>query len=401
MTAGFLRVVVDGEERARINSENQISANLTLDEAAEVIEIYGAGDTLLATHLLSFAELRKGNLKQIFELENGKKIALDLAPVFDDYGEVAEINFSVGFDENRKEFFALPIFGKAKNVFSNLFTQPFLKPALSFGLIILALLFGWFVFRNLPTEKEQIVQNPPTENQNIQIKTPESLPKKDENDAEQKNDLSAPKDLKTPNAVLPKQEEKAVEENERKPKQEIKKQTVPKKEPVVETPKKELLAVDKNKRRREEPESDKDRILRLPIRETNVKIPGNNRDDVRSDKKFRGKPLNEIKTIYIEITGDDILGKQIAERMTSEINSFGRFEIVADKEKADAALKIYVRHESDVDEPEEKMVTGIVRLVNSEGFVVYPNRRGVSGWKYVGEFGKLPNRIAGDLNAAK
>ena len=54
MTAGFLRVVVDGIERVQIDLAEAGSAKFDLDEAAELIEIYAVGnssETLLATHL--------------------------------------------------------------------------------------------------------------------------------------------------------------------------------------------------------------------------------------------------------------------------------------------------------------------------------------------------------------
>jgi hypothetical protein len=112
--------------------------------------------------------------------------------------------------------------------------------------------------------------------------------------------------------------------------------------------------------------------------------------------------LGEIKLIYFDISGDAVLGKKIAERISNEIQKAGAFTVTEDREQADAALKIYVRHESDGDEPEDASAAAIVRLVNAEGFVVYPDRRRVSGWKYVGTVGKLPLRIAQDfLRAAK
>jgi hypothetical protein len=395
MTTGFLRVVVDGAERAQIDAEKNISANLTLDESAEFIEIYDERETLLANHLLSFGELQKGKQTQVFQLENGKKITFDLAPVLDSYGEVSEINFAVGYE---KQEVRENVFGKINAFFATLIAQPFLKPALSFGLIILILVFGWLILRN-SNKHNEVVVNPSDQNQNIVINKPENLP---ENKNEQSNEnSSAPKNS---NNALPKKEE-TEKPGEKKPKLETEKEETPRKKIVVENPSKELLATNTNKHKNSETKSDDDKILRLPIRETNQKNPEFRRmpeENTRNtEKRLVGKRLNEIKKIYIEVTGDVILGKQIAEQISNEIRSAGRFEITNDKESADAALKLYIRHESDVDTPEEKIVTAVVRLVNAEGFVVYPNRRKISGWKYVGEIARLPKRIADDLNKAK
>lgn len=390
MTAGFLRVVVDGEELAQIDAEKNISANLTLDESAEFIEIYDDRKTLLANHLLSFSELQKGKQKQIFQLENGKKITFELAPIFDSYGEISEINFAIGFE---KQEVRESVFGKINAFFANLFAKPFLKPALSFGLIILFFVFGWLILRNPKTN--EIVTNPTEQNQNVVIITPENLP---ENNNERSNEnSSAPKNAKESNVDSPKKE-KIEKPLEKKPKREIEKEETPKQEIVVENQPKELIVVNNRKENKTNLKSDK--ILRLPIRETQ-EFPQRNNTRTTNLEKTSGKSLSEIRRIFVEISGDDILGKQIAEQISNEIKSAGKFEITNDKESADAALKIYVRHESDVDAPEEKIVTAIVRLVNAEGFVVYPNERKISGWKYVGEIRRLPKRIAGDLNKAR
>jgi hypothetical protein len=145
-------------------------------------------------------------------------------------------------------------------------------------------------------------------------------------------------------------------------------------------------------------ETDDNGVLRLPIRERNYRDIGESRN---LQSKKNGLSLNEIRQVYFEITGDDILGKQVADQVADELGRSGRFTVTTDKESADAALKLYVRHESDTDEPDEKTVAVIVRLVNAKGFVVYPNRKGISGWKYVDTIRKLPLRVAADLVNAK
>ncbi len=144
--------------------------------------------------------------------------------------------------------------------------------------------------------------------------------------------------------------------------------------------------------------TDANGILRVPIRE-NKDFPEKKINPSRdiTKKRFPGKSLNEIKQIYIEVSGDEVLSRQIREQISAELQKTTGFAIVDNKEQADAALKVYVRHESDGDEPEDKSVTLIVRLVNARGFVIYPNLKRVSGWKYVGVISKLPPRIAQDL----
>lgn len=396
LTAGFLCVAVDGAEYARINLNETDSARMNLDESAELIEVYGDNETLLATHLLSFAQLKNGNQSQSVIIEGGQKITFDFAPEFDESGEISQINLAVGYAETawRKRFAAA--LRRAGFAASNVFGQPVLKPVLAFGLIILAVGFGWFILRN-SGEKEELVIAPP-QNQTNEIKTPELLP------AEEKKEIvdndASPKNLKETIQTFPEKIEKSESAANQKTRRQNKPPVLPKKEILPENTPKQLQAVNNEKRRRQETGTDKEEILRLPIREKND-FPQQNITRRGSLRKNAGKSLNEIKQIYIEITGDEILGAQIAGQISDRLGKSGRFVVTDDKEQADAALKIYIRHESDVDEPEEKMVTAIVRLVNVKGFVVYPNRKGISGWKYIGEIAKLPARIAQDLTTAR
>ncbi len=396
MTAGFLRVVVDGAEQARINLDESSAVKFDLDAAAELIEVRVVekeGETVLATHLLSFDELEKGNQIQTVLLEGGQKVSFNLAPAKDEYGEITGLNCGVEYAETAWEKrFALAL-RRTKFAFANVLNQPnrVLKPALTFGLILLAMAFGWFVFHNFSGQKEEFVKTPTPQNQNNEIKLPEFLPKEEKELAEEN-----PKDPKESNQIQPKQIEKPETAANRKPKRETKREVAPKKEFAVEPAQKELANNNTNPRKNE---IDENGILRLPIRENNRSFP-NEKIVTRGNQKNRGKSFNEIKKIYIEITGDGILGAQIAEQISNELGKSGRFSIT-DKEQADAALKIYIRHESDVDNPQEKMVTALVRLVNAQGFVVYPNLKRISGWKYVGEIAKLPARIAQDLKVKK
>jgi hypothetical protein len=396
--ANLLRVVVDGESRAEINLIETPKVDFNLGNEAELIEIRAfenGEDLILATYLLNFGDLEKGNFLQEFVLENGQKISFDLKPSFDEFGEVSSINCAVEFFEKSQE---MPIALVSREKFSLVTYLQNLgwifKPAMTLGLILLLFGFGWFVFQKLSERENEFVQNPPETNQNNEIIIPQVLPKEkmpeEKEETEKESNSSDLLKKRGQNSIN--QNLKDAPKEKQNPKIEQKKKS--KKEVLIITPQRELQA--ENRRHNQENGTDKEGILRLSIRETND-FPRRNITRHGNLQKNPGKSLNEIKQIFIEISGDEILGKQIAEKISGDIQNSGRFVITTDKEIADAALKIYVRHESDVDAPEEKMVTAIVRLVNAEGFVVYPNRKGISGWKYVGEIGKLPKRIAGDL----
>ncbi len=391
-SANLLRVVIDGEERKQINLQETHETNFDLGIEAELIEIRsfsGNEDLILATHLLNFGELGKGAQNLEFSLENGQKISFDLKPVFDKYGEVSIVNCAVEVFEKEESIAAISekeSFSLA-NYLQNL--SWIFKPAMAFSLILLIFGFGWFVFQKLSENQNNYVENSPETNQNNEIIVPQVLPV---------NEKDAPENESNSNILPENRRQNPANENlkdtpteNQNPK--IERKIQPKRKITIIPQPPELQA--ENNKKKPESNTDKDGILRLPIRETNDFAKPNKTRPVITNK-IVGKPLNEIKKIFIEISGDEILGQKIAAEIAAEINKLGRFSIT-DKENADAALKIYVRHEADVDAPEEKMVTAIVRLVNEEGFIVYPNQKRISGWKYVGEIGKLPARITADL----
>jgi hypothetical protein len=380
VNAGFLRVVADNVAIGNVYpGEAELSFDLGSD--AELIEIYGDGETLLATHLLNFDALSNGEQKHSIELAGKQKVTLHFLPFLDEFGEVAEVNASVGYVENAKSF-GSAIRGAIAAV-EDLFGSSILKPALTFGLMVLVLTVGWLIFRSLE-QKPEYAGSYESENVNSEVNSSEPQPTPEENRIFA---TSTPEDeSKDSNRSVPKPDERV---NDRPRKNDVKR-----KAPSTEPRQREFVAQDDLPKN----ETDDNGVLRLPIRERNYRDIGESRN---LQSKRNGLSLNEIKHIYFEITGDEILGKQIAEQVADEIGKSSRFTVTTDKDIADAALKLYVRHESDTDEPDEKTVAVIVRLVNAKGFVVYPNRKGISGWKYVGTIRKLPLRVAADLMNAK
>ena len=114
-----------------------------------------------------------------------------------------------------------------------------------------------------------------------------------------------------------------------------------------------------------------------------------------------GKSLKNIKYIYIEVSGDEKFGRQMGEQLLDKFNADKRFLAVNNKEKADGLLKVSVRREHDNAKDEQTFVTATIRLVNSDGFVVFPNKKKVSAWRYVGKATEIPAQLVKDLAANK
>ena len=79
-SAGAIRIMVDGLERARLNPAEQSSISFTVEEDAEIIEVKTTdpgGDLLLATHLLTSFEKDKAIVTSI-RLEGGQDLSLSI-----------------------------------------------------------------------------------------------------------------------------------------------------------------------------------------------------------------------------------------------------------------------------------------------------------------------------------
>lgn len=382
--AGFLRVVADGSHIGQIEAA-VAPGKFELEDGTELIEVYAEDGTLLATHLLNFGDLRKGSLSHAITLEGGQKLSFSTDPTLDEFGEVARVGLSISYEETswQKRFLA---------AVNNFLAVSILKPALSLGVVLLAIVAGWLLLRDseavLRTErKADQPQNSYANN------VPQSSPANSEQFVAngRNEEVNGPRkeELKRPEMA-----------NASKPNRRFEKDELPKlKAPI---PPSQQIANQSPPVRKDE--IDEDGILRLPMRENNQQLPKDFQRgrEVRSGgRPLIGKSLAEVRYVYIEPTGDQVLGKEVAERVATSLSQLTNLSVTSDKEVADAALKLYVRHESDVEDPDEKTVTVIVRLVNAEGFVIYPNRRRVTGWKYVGPIGKLPSRIAADLTRAK
>lgn len=380
--AGFLRVMADGALLGQIETGSANAATFELGGDAELIEIYSTDKTLLATHLLDFDKLRFGRQTETMTLEGGRKITFDLSPVLDEFGEVAEVNFAIRCTETGwRRHFARTL-SSARDGAAGLFSLPVLKPTLALGAVLLAAAVGWSVFRNFGGQPNQYVKRTlPSDSGG-----PANIP----NGPGKEITVVPPNEPGTP-AEMPRREDQGTPQYA---KRETGKTPVSKKPRRYGGPPDEQLATNYNGGG-----TDENGILRVPIRETAVwrVVPNVKR---RVDRKLHGIRLKEANLIYIEYSGDQILGKRIAAEVASGLAG-GPYTVTADKELADAALKLHVRHESDVDDPEEKMVVVLARLVNAKGFVIYPDRKGITGWKYVGTVKKLSSRVAGDLIKAK
>jgi len=368
-SCGVLRVVVDGEEQILFDSRKQKFERFEIDrEFSELIEVYAVEkgrDILLATYLMGGENEFEAN--SIF-LEKGQKISFN----FD------ANTCQVGFEETK---WSRKLSCFWANAGINFKSASILRPALAaFGLLLVCSV-GLIVFQNLSVDNTQTVQRI----SQIDNSIPQILPGRDDSKivAKESNRSMAPitkaksVDNKIPQNLSPEKRPLLAPKqvNRAEPKA-IDTETAPRNFDPVEIA--ENIEVKK--------------FAIVEKREDAVVENTTTRSITES-----GKSLKNIKYIFVEVSGDEKYGRQVGEQLMDKLNASRRFSAVNNRDKADGLLKVSVRREHDNGADENTIVSAIVRLVNADGFVVFPNKRRVSGWKYVGNATKIPDQIVKDL----
>mgnify|MGYP000098976598 CR=1 FL=1 len=355
---------MDGEEKGVFETNRNSFQNFAIDhEFDELVEVYSVEngrDLLVATYMIGGDDEFAPNA--IF-LEEGQKISFS----FD------ENICQVGFAETR---LSRKLAGWWRKNTAELGAVKVLRPAVAAFGILLACLFGFVFIQNSNTESLQVAEQSANSVFEISpIQQPEIAPIQINNPKEfvASNKTTAPKFVT----------EKSLKKETAQPKSVVSIQTK-KQSPILPNASEIAANVEVNK---------------FPIIEKreDSEIGSNATRSINET----GKSLKNIKYIYVEVTGDDKYGRQIGEQLMDKLNQNKRFLAVNNKEKADGLLKVSVRRESDNGKDENAIVSAVVRLVNADGFVVFPSKMKVSAWKYVGNATKIPTQIVKDLGRKK
>jgi len=114
------------------------------------------------------------------------------------------------------------------------------------------------------------------------------------------------------------------------------------------------------------------------------------------DRKAMGKPLKEVRHVHIQLISDNELAKGFSQELRARLA--GGIVTTSSVDDADAALKISVQRASN--KPDETRVIVVVRAVNANGYLLWPDPRRGGSWKYVGQPGNVAQRVASDLSSA-
>lgn len=342
---GLLRVLVDGDECARLNPHEAESVEFDLGDDAELVEvrvIEKSGDVLLATHFLSFDEAEENRASIV--LEGGQKISFQFNPTKNTEGEITGAHCGVVYEETSFLRRAALSWQRFKFAFSSaLDRNSYLKPALAFGLLLLMCAVAALVYLQTRKSKEEIVNKNVPKNEQVVSPSPEEKKKEDV------ANNNAPEKKETP-------QEKPINKTEKNP----------------PAPDNDLVA-----------------IARIPVR-------GDTKLDVKRSTTLPDLKISEVKQIFIQVGGEQ-LSKQMQVEMTKALTASGRFKLSSSKDAADAVLKVSVKRKTQSDK-----VQVTVSVINPRGRVLWPNRKNVTGWQYTGTAAELPARIVKDfLNEAR
>ncbi len=333
-----IRIMVDGEERARLNPSEESSISFSAEEDAEIIEVMTtdlSGDLLLATHLLtSFAEDAHASIR----LEGGQHLSLSITRRAIDVNGSGDLLVKFGYRETSLARTARLWWQRLKRRLSPepnsqsswggaTVSARLILVAAGVIVICLASYLAYVTLRSRQT-------NEPALTSNVQPTPPGP-------------DRSGSEAIVAPAT-------KAPEPSESQPPRQVRSErsTTAKAPATGYTP----------------PATD------APAGDEEVA------GATRSGNALANLELKEVKKIYIDVRGDAAFDA-LRNNMIESLNSSGVVGATTNADEADASLKIVVSQTTAGGQQIE------ARLVNARGTVLWPKGRGTR--RYSGESAKV------------
>lgn len=352
-SAGLLRVLVDGSERARFDLRRDGNIRFPVDEGAEMIEVLtddGNGSLLLAVQLLGseITSDAEHPSRRSIVLEGGQEISFAVAPSKESVGQaVVEIAYR---ETGRIRAASLLLRRLAYRASGRLraerwSTGSILKPAVAFTVIVLLAAILTFYLQSGTT-----------------------TPALEEANTDRAPKVVAPGDSSPslPTGDAPQVVENRISPGSRRGQRSTGpgRQGSPKRvaddaqvaRPGETLPSESTLAEDEATRAL--------RVERIAA------------------------SLSAVKRIHVETTGDEPLSREVAGVLISAFQPTARFIVALNRDDADAVLKASVRRG-----PSKGKALIIARLVNANGEVLWPVTPKGSGEKYLGS----PAAVAGEM----
>ncbi len=365
--AGLMRILVDGNEHARLDLSRSSHARFALDDEAELLEVratVNGDDLLLASHLFAHQaqESRQQKAKASIILEGGQKLTINVAPVNDKEGVLVDVAYSETRALRAASLYLRQLTAKSSASSGNRSWASARVPALVLGFALLMLsAFGIVQFLrsrdssppisetatvNQPGENP-IVENPPPVKDETEIPKVASSPLEASaaNDKDTPRKLTRRKPATATAAVKPENEGNENLPRERQPRLAARQKTQPNENAPIG------------------PE-------RIPTTE-----PKETRGPRSGTEKFATTIL-EVKKIYVELRGDATLSGNVREKLIAKLSAGGRFVAVESKDEADARMRVTVKGVAG----EAGKFSLRAELINADGDIIWTsNRAGEKG----------------------
>lgn len=333
VAVGMLRIMVDGKEHARLGPSRTGAARIEIDNDVELIEvrsIVNGDDLLLASHLFTDRESaihQKADVTSIV-LEGGQKIAITVTPTQDSSKAIVDVAYrETGLF--RLASLYLNRISPSSSVDGQSVTGRW-RPAFVLGLTLLLLsvigVFRFVLNRNSGSSQPETTAINRQVDKPSGVTTPATtmnteVPDKTGNASSSSNTPMGKderRNLESKGTVQPSSIESAntVESKGTEPR-------------LRESRKSESMAgnSEPNETRsstseRNTPESDTTRSV---------------------SNALAVVPLAEVRRIYVEVHGNDVLGTTLRERTIASLSKSNRFSAVSTKDDAEALLRITIK----------------------------------------------------------
>jgi hypothetical protein len=399
VSAGLLRVLVDGSERARLLIEQTSHVKFDMEEGAEMIEVRAnqkGRETVLAVHLLNHDQIDdeaphsrssivlEGGQKLVFEFSSSDTIdKLNSAVVNVTYTETNLIR--AGWLFLRRLNFKL---SQAMRIKDWNGVAP-LKPALAVILITICAIAILYAVRN-------------TFHRSVNLADKQEIPEVKENNANSPgpfeakgNDSVAPPEMSPPHDVLNDKKASTADRNARR----------------------RLTYGENNVRSNSKATLNERGTANVITRDLHrldeaTDLQDNGTRSTGARVKGAAASLIQVKKVYVQSRGDS--SQQIRDMLINELQSRSVFIVTLNQEEADAALKVFVRLKPEVkrkavekaygdatrpEANEEDRGSIIIQLVNASGDVIWPIAPNLQGREYIGPTRKITIKVVTDLVA--
>jgi hypothetical protein len=315
--SGLLSVVVDGRERARLDLARGASVGLSVAEGEELVEVYAVEAeerTLLATHLLDADHVAEEGAaaKSEIVLEGGQKISFKLSADVKATSDGEHLLLTIGYRETVPRRALSRAWSRALTAVTNPpggRARAFWVPAVAALLLVFCVSLYALYTSTRQSQPDTLVA------ERAQTPPPSPTPSTEGATNVTQQRPNSPRDEKPPKAA-----------------------SGPTPAPAV-APRRTRPVSNGVREGGTEPES-----TRVANERLEVENASSAQEATRTLPSRAGaRALSEVRAVYVEGSGEGTTGQGVSDALAARLRAGGRLNVTADRDSADAALKVSVR----------------------------------------------------------